>query len=490
MGAARTRGATALATLTIVLGLWARWRVLGSVQGTLNADEAYTGLQAMAILDGDRPVVIRGAAYTGTLDAYVLAPFHAVFGAHPTVLKVYASVLWGVAAIVMWACARRVGLGQRAAVLCGGGLWVAPGPLLVLSTRAYMSYASGLLLVTTSVLLIVVSLERGAADRRSSVLIGAATGLAVFAHPMFLTVIVPVLLPIAHRYRREPTRWWLPAAAGALAVNLPFLAWNARNGWPSLDQPVAASDTWIERLGRFFTGLVPRSLGLMGEDGSWVLPPVLAFALLIAVAVMATSGVATALRSDRSARVAVALPMILCWPAMASLANLSFVADARYAIIYLPFLVLTVALGADRIAGRLPTGARSVGALAVPVVMLVLTVVPWLRSQAPATAEANGVAASVVSRLNDASITRLSGHYWAVLPVEYLSDGEVRAAVSGDPFVVRLPRSQQIAEASDPGRLAHIYPFSVDVTERLPLPAEQYRVAEVGGLRLYIPSDG
>ena len=96
----------------------------------------------------------------------------------------------------------------------------------------------------------------------------------------------------------------------------------------------------------------------------------------------------------------------------------------------------------------------------------------------------------MVDVLNEESITRLSGHYWAVLPVEYLSDGEIRTAVSGDPFVIRLPESQQIAEAADPGRLAHIHPAGVDVAALLPLPVDRYRVAEVGALRLYIPSDG
>ena len=82
----RGRGTAVGGALVLLVGLWARWRVLGSVQGTLNADEAYTGLQAMAIRDGDLPVVIRGAAYTGVVDAYVLAPIHAALGATAVVV--------------------------------------------------------------------------------------------------------------------------------------------------------------------------------------------------------------------------------------------------------------------------------------------------------------------------------------------------------------------------------------------------------------------
>ena len=36
----------------------------------------------------------------------------------------------------------------------------------------------------------------------------------------------------------------------------------------------------------------------------------------------------------------VVVPVLVCWPLMAMLANLSFVADSRYALIYLPFLVI------------------------------------------------------------------------------------------------------------------------------------------------------
>ena len=484
----RERGAVIVAALGTVIGLWARWRVLGSVQGTLNADEAYTGLQAMAILDGDRPVVIRGAAYTGVVDAYVLASIHAVFGAHPVMLKVYSSLLWGAAAVTVGLAARRLGLRDSLAVMCAWAVWIGSGSLIVLSTRAYLSYGSGLLVVSLATLVAIGIVGRQRTDARTSALFGGVVGLAVFLHPMFLTVLVPLSAVASWRHRRDWRAWWLPAGLAAVAVNLPFLIWNVRNGWPSLEQPVAASDSWWERLVRFFTGLVPRSLGLMGEGGGWVVPGAIAALVIIAVVALALVGISVAVRQRSMVLSVVVVPVLVCWPLMATLANLSFVADSRYAVIYLPVLVVTVAIGAEHTAPRVPAPLRRMGPVVAPVVLVAIMVVPWLRSQAPATADADGVAHAVIDSLDEASIARLSGHYWGVLPVQYASDGRIVTAVSGTPYVVRLPESQQLVENSDPGRVAHLHPAGSEPT--LPLAADAYRVTEVGPYRLYIPIDG
>jgi ABC-type phosphate transport system permease subunit len=44
-----------------LFGLAVRVHLLRTPVGALNADEAYTGLQSLAILRGDLPTVIRGA---------------------------------------------------------------------------------------------------------------------------------------------------------------------------------------------------------------------------------------------------------------------------------------------------------------------------------------------------------------------------------------------------------------------------------------------
>jgi len=87
----------AVAVAGLALRLW----ILRTPQGALNADESYTGLQAMEILRGDVPVVFEGQAYTAVLESYVFAPFVWLFGAPIVALKLLPSVLWAVAAVLV-----------------------------------------------------------------------------------------------------------------------------------------------------------------------------------------------------------------------------------------------------------------------------------------------------------------------------------------------------------------------------------------------------
>ena len=57
----KSRLLTAGVVVVGIFGLLMRLHLLRTPAGMLNADEAYTGLQSLAILRGDLPVVIRGA---------------------------------------------------------------------------------------------------------------------------------------------------------------------------------------------------------------------------------------------------------------------------------------------------------------------------------------------------------------------------------------------------------------------------------------------
>ena len=61
-----------LATVGLSLRVWLTSRAISE----MNSDEFYTGLQAMAILEGDRPIILRGIGYTAVVDSYLLAPIY------------------------------------------------------------------------------------------------------------------------------------------------------------------------------------------------------------------------------------------------------------------------------------------------------------------------------------------------------------------------------------------------------------------------------
>jgi hypothetical protein len=75
------------AVIVWLFGLLIRVHLLRTPLGSLNADEAYTGLQAMSILNGELPVIMGGAGYTAIFDSYFFVPFVWIFGAHVVPLK-------------------------------------------------------------------------------------------------------------------------------------------------------------------------------------------------------------------------------------------------------------------------------------------------------------------------------------------------------------------------------------------------------------------
>ena len=132
----KSRLLTAGAVVVGVFGLLMRLHLLRTPAGMLNADEAYTGLQSLAILRGDLPTVIRGAGYTAVLDSYFFAPFVWIFGAHVVPLKLLSSLWWSGAAVLMYVLAKRF-VGRSWGLLAASMVWVAPGAMMLLSTRAY-----------------------------------------------------------------------------------------------------------------------------------------------------------------------------------------------------------------------------------------------------------------------------------------------------------------------------------------------------------------
>lgn len=264
-GAAAALAAVTAAALTgLALRIW----VISSNLGPVDSDEAVGGLIALHLLDGEFFVFLWGNAYGGTLEAVLTAPLFAVFGTSTAALKAIPVLMYAAACLFTW----RIGLrtvGPDAAGLGAVLLWVAPAALVLLSTKARMYYGATLVLACAAVLL---GLRlAGARSRRDMALLGLVAGLGLWASPFFFYVFVPLALWLAAaRPRRLLDLPW--AVPGVLVGGAPWLAFNLRNGWPSLhEKPIPVETSYTERLGDFFTELLPRLLGLRTYSGGWVL---------------------------------------------------------------------------------------------------------------------------------------------------------------------------------------------------------------------------
>lgn len=466
-----------------VVGVLIRVWILLSPQGGMNADEAFMGLQTADILRGNFPIVIGGAAYTGTTDAYILAPVVAVLGQHTLIVKLMSSVLWAVASVLAVGAARRV-LSDRWALLGGALVWLTPGALAIVSTRGYPAYGFGLVVVVGTLWAAWALVDQDRPQPLTAGLFGALAGLAFYTHPMFATVAGPVAVVVMVRHRRHGRSFWMPAVAAAAVVNLPFLLWNAKNSWPSLDQPPTEDSTYLGRLRGFFVGLLPRVLGVRRQNGDWTFGRPVGALLVIVVLALAALGAWTVVRLAPWRGAVLAAPLVFVWPLMAALNNLTFVDDGRYGIIAFPVLAIAVAAGAQALLAARPTLW-----LAVAAGWLLICSVPFLNAEAGRDlGDPNRQTQELIDAVDQAGFDRVAGYYWAVLPLEYQSGGRIRTAVAGNPYVIRLPDTQRLVDATPPERLAYVFPPGPIDPSWVKLPVDRYQQVPVAGLVLYLPT--
>lgn len=476
--------------VVFALGWIPRIWVLLTPIGYLIADEAYTGLQAAEILTGRFPVVIAAITYTAPIESYLFAPFVAVFGLHVVPLKLVSSIGWAVAAVLTVGATRRLA-DDATARLAGAMIWLAPGALAVLTTRAYQGYSVGLAVMAGMIWIALVVVQSGPSLRpRESAVAGFLIGFAVYVHPMFLAVALPVAIAATWTHRARLRTWWLPAVIAAVVANVPFLVWNAKNGWPSLRQPAEETDGPVARFVGFFTDLLPRTLGLRALDGDWVFGVVVGVAVYAAVVAVGALGVRRLLRQRRDGGLVVLAPLIASWVLMAGFTNLSMVTDGRYGIINLPVVVITLALGVQEIARQLASDRewrpRLPAASALVVWMGVLTI-PWLVVEAGTEfGDPNDRPTAIVELLRERGFDRVAGTYWEVVPVELISDQEIRAAISGHPFVILIPSTQRLVEATPSEDLAFVF-LGPAPPPLLRYPIDEYELIVVGPTHVYLP---
>lgn len=473
-------------TVAAVVGVVLRVRLLGSDRGDLLADEAFTGLLSAEIFDGYFPVMINGIGYTAPLESYVYAPIAATVGMSVLWLKLVPVLLWAVTGVVIAVGTRHV-LGRGGALVAGLVAWLPAGALLAISFRAYQGYASGLV-VCAAVMVVALRtvMERHAAPRwQSAFTVGVLVGLVVWIHPVYLVSALPMLVVVSVPRWRSVRYWWAPLAGGGLVGSSLLLAWNAKNGWPSLSQPAEATESVPARFVRLITELVPRFFGVRTYGNQWVVPAVLAVVIIaVAFAVIAV-GVRRLWAYDRWVAAVVGAPLLGGLPLMSLLTNASFTDDGRYAIVFVAPVAVAVA-AAVIVPGSDAVPIRGWSVLAVWVAAVV---VPWsLGGVHYGVDDPDSQVAQLVDVVGDAGFDRLAGYYWAVLPAEFLSDQNILVATAGHPPVVLLADTQREVEATPATDLAMV--FAGEAPEALlRLPLHAYDIVAVGNWLVYLPAD-
>lgn len=447
------RDVVALGVLSVVAGVGLRVFVLRSGLGVADFDEATVGVQADRFADGELVAFFPNQAYGGTLETALVALAFLVFGSSTLALKAVPMALAAGAAYLGWRAALRLVPSRPGRWVVPLLLWSGPAAGVLQSTKERGFYGVALVLATACVLLVLRLADDGdgadevdghAARRRDMALLGLVVGAGWWTTPLVMLVAVPAVGWLA--VRRPPlVRHALPAVLAAVVGALPWLAWNARNGWASLDAAPTLHSSYLDRLGDWFVRL-PVMAGLAtpwAPDRQLIAWPLVARALVLALVVAAT--VRTWRRAPGLLAALVAGYALLY--AINGLA-LGTGPDPRYMYLLTPILALCVgAVVPDApTAGRRATTAAVVVALATALSLWGLWGTREVASRAEASRYLNSagiedVAALLDRRGVDTAVTEFAG-----TQVTFLTEGRVRGAS------IDVPRFEddELAARSDP----------------------------------------
>jgi 4-amino-4-deoxy-L-arabinose transferase-like glycosyltransferase len=480
-------GLAATGAAGVALRIW----VYRSAAGYRDADEAVVGLVARHMLHGDFATFTWGQAYGGTQEELLTAPVFAVFGSSWVAMRIVPMVLSAVAALLVWRVGRRT-IGEPAASVAGALFWIWPGYDLIKLTHQHGFYASGVVYCALLILLGLRVVERPSAVRVA--LLGLVVGLALWETGQVVPVAAPVLVWTAWKRPRALRKLWIAVPFAALGA-LPWIVWNARHDWASLDVTYGAQSSYPHRLRIFLSPLLPMIVGLRQP---WTQERLLPAALtLLVYAVLAALFVCGVVRSRRSAA-SVLYVVAIAFPFLYAISEWTIeAADPRYLVILTPVLALLAAQLATRYWR---------GAVVIALAAALSIVVVHRKEQAERAAPQTGPPRDfrpLIAELDRLGVTRVYSSYWVAYRLAFESNERIIAVkndftdvgwdgTQAQPALGAYIRYPPYERAVRAGRHAFVL-YRVDVPSSAVAPKlvrYGYRRHDVGSLAVYVLPQG
>jgi hypothetical protein len=193
-----------------------------------NSDEAVTIIMARRILHGSNYVWYIGQERMGTFEQYLAAPFVALLPAGPLAFHAAQLLLDGATSVLLFACARRMGL-STARSLAACAFWaIGPYTNVFYGTQSMGGYISSQAIGCAG-LLIALRYAETRHPGRSALAFGFLCGLGLYINMVAGFLLIPAAVWIVGM-RREIRRFLLLAPIGAVAGLSPVLYWAAAHG--------------------------------------------------------------------------------------------------------------------------------------------------------------------------------------------------------------------------------------------------------------------
>jgi hypothetical protein len=461
----------------VAAGLAVRIWILSSPLGALDADEAITGLMARHALDGELSAFYWGALYGGTQEALLAAAVFTVTGSSVLALKLVSLAIFAAAGMLVWAVGRRT-VGAPAALVGTALFWIWPAYLVWWTTKARGYFGSGLVIGLAAVWLALRLRERD--SRADAAALGLALGLGVWATLQSWLLALPAVAWLVVRRPAVLRSAWI-AVPAVLVGSLPWLGWNALNGWDAvLPRSVRGEEsTFADRFADFFRVTLPTWLGLRVPFSlDWLLGPAPGAALVA----LALVGFAVLLvRRPRGLE-----PLLVLGAAFPFLYAGSsftyFVAEPRYLVFLAPVPALLLGWLLSR-HGPLVAGAGLAGALALSVAGLVVMerqnrfapIAPDLRVPADLS--------PVIAVLERENARRVLANYWIAYRISFESGERIVATSTG--FVRHEPHDRLVRSSPHPARV-FVQGSAEEIRAGPALAARGFRRIPAGGFTVYV----
>jgi hypothetical protein len=315
----------------IALRVW----VYRSAVGTPDADEGVVGLTARHILDGQFPAFVWGLNYGGIQELLLTAPIFWIFGSSWVALRLVPMGLSAAAAVLIWRVGRRT-IGEPAATAAGALFWIWPPYNFYQLGHQHGYYASDVFYCALILLLALRVVEQPTTVRAG--VFGLAFGLGFWQTSHIVPVALPVVAWSVWRQPQVLRKLWAAIPLAILGA-LPWILWNLKHDWGSLDVvSYGADSTYSHRLRTFVSPLLPMTLGLRQYWSQHpILPHVLVVLVLAILAGLFAYGAIRARRGNASLIYVVALlsPFVYALSAYTIES-----ADPRYLVVFTPLLAL------------------------------------------------------------------------------------------------------------------------------------------------------
>jgi hypothetical protein len=465
--------------IVLAVGLALRlWIVTGKL-GTIDSDEALTGLMARHLWNGEFRAFMWRINYQGTISTYPVALSTKLLGDTQFALELPFLLMSAGATALVWRIGTRF-LTQVQAVIAALIFWVWPAVFVWIGVKGLIFYVPTMLLGLAMIL----CAQRAVEEKTRYVDWAAAglfAGLAWWTSPNVSYFLAPlgVWLLVYHWRSLWPPRV-LVALPCALLGALPWIWNDVEYGFDSLKvDPGLAHGSYLDHLKYFFTHAYPVALDVRGSfDGRWVgdsvfsgFGKVVYALLLVALAVAVVIGLR---RKSIGAIGTLTTPFVFALVPFASTPETPWVGNARYFYWFTPFLALTLAHLAKRVVG--------IAALAGFVALSTA----WGFTRLDAYDDSIGVVPSldhVIERLERDGRTTAFASFWISARLTYESSERITAVA-----IDIGPTSQELEDKVRTSTLP-AYVFTVKDPFKS-IDALRERAAAIGAHLKEIPIDG